>query len=252
MAYTVKQLATLSGVSIRTLHHYDETDLLPPAYIGRNGYRFYEEEQLLSLQQILFYRELGLSLLQIKDILQRSDFDKIAALSAHKKALREQVGRTQQLIVTIDKTIKHLKGKQLMREEELFEGFDRQKQAQYEAELVDRYGGEMKQKIAESKSRIKGWSKEKWAATQGDFESICQDLTAALQAEQPTDGETVQAIVGRHFHWLSQFWTPNKESYAGHGQFIVETELRQAYEKHHAELPEYLAAGIQTYAEREL
>ena len=139
-----------------------------------------------------------------------------------------------------------------MSEEELFEGFDRQKQAQHEADLIERFGDDMKQKIAESKSRIKGWSKEKWATTQVEFEAICQDLTAALLEQQATDGPAVQAIIERHFHWLSQFWTPNKESYAGHGQFIVESELRQAYEKHHAELPEYIATGIQAYAAQSL
>ena len=69
MAYTVKQVAAMSGVSVRTFHFYDETGLLRPAYIGANGYRFYEEAQLLTLQQILFYRQLGLELKQIKEIL---------------------------------------------------------------------------------------------------------------------------------------------------------------------------------------
>ncbi len=80
MAYTVKQLAAMSGVSVRTLHFYDETGLLKPAYHRANGYRFYEEAQLLTLQQILFYRELGFELKQIKRILGRADFEKVAAL----------------------------------------------------------------------------------------------------------------------------------------------------------------------------
>src|SRR5438477_11765700 len=83
MAYTVKQVATISGVSVRTLHFYDEAGLLKPAYHGPNGYRFYEEPQLLILQQILFYREMGFELKQIKEVLGRTDFDIIEALKSH-------------------------------------------------------------------------------------------------------------------------------------------------------------------------
>src|SRR4026209_374835 len=111
MAYTVKKLAAMSGVSVRALHFYDEVGLLKPAYLGANGYRFYEEAQLLILQQILFYRELGFELTQIKTILRRPDFDKITALESHRKVLRRNVAHTRKLIQTIDKTIEHLKGK---------------------------------------------------------------------------------------------------------------------------------------------
>src|SRR6476659_1552079 len=91
MAYTVKQVALMSGVSVRTLHFYDETGLLKPAYLGANGYRFYEEPQLLILQQILFYRELGFELKQIKRILGRAKFDKVAALQSHRKVLQKKL-----------------------------------------------------------------------------------------------------------------------------------------------------------------
>src|SRR5678815_3949971 len=129
MAYTVKQVATMSGVSVRTLHFYDETGLLKPAYLGATGYRFYEEPQLLTLQQILFYRELGFELKQIKRILSRPDFDKIAALESHRKVLQKNLAKTRELIQTIDKTIEHLKGTKKMKSRELFEGFDPKQQA---------------------------------------------------------------------------------------------------------------------------
>ena len=109
MSYTVKKLATLSGVSARTLHWYDEIGLLKPAYYGDNSYRYYEEEQLLLLQQILFFRELGFNLNDIQKMLTSSDFDKVRALHAHKQTLAEDVNRMQELIQTIDKTILHLK-----------------------------------------------------------------------------------------------------------------------------------------------
>lgn len=123
MAYTVKKLAILSGVSIRALRFYDEIGLLKPAYYGDNNYRYYEEEQLLMLQQILFYRELGFSLNDIQKIINSDDFNKIDALISHKQVLVESLDRTKKLIKTIDQTILHLRGKITMRDEELFVGF---------------------------------------------------------------------------------------------------------------------------------
>ena len=123
MAYTVKQLAVMSGVSVRTLHFYDEMALLKPAYTKANGYRIYEEPQLLMLQQILFYRELGFELKRIKEILSQRKFEKLAALKSHRQVLEKNVTRTRTLIETIDKTISHLKGTKKMKSEELFMGF---------------------------------------------------------------------------------------------------------------------------------
>jgi DNA-binding transcriptional MerR regulator len=123
MAYTVKQVAAMSGVSVRTIHFYHETALLKPAYTKANGYRIYEEPQLLMLQQILFYRELGFELKRIKRILGQAKFQKAAALRSHRKVLEKNVTRTRTLIETIDKTIEHLKGTKKMKSEELFTGF---------------------------------------------------------------------------------------------------------------------------------
>jgi DNA-binding transcriptional MerR regulator/quercetin dioxygenase-like cupin family protein len=123
MTYTVKQVAALSGVSVRTLHFYDEANLLKPARTGANGYRFYEEPQLLTLQQILFYRELGFELRQIRQLLGRPDFQKVDALRSHRAALEERLARTRRLLETIDHTIDHLEGRKPMSSEQMFAGF---------------------------------------------------------------------------------------------------------------------------------
>lgn len=123
MAYTVKQVAAMSGVSVRTLHFYDEMGLLKPAFLGTNGYRRYEEPQLLRLQQILFYRELDFELREIKKILGRANFEIIAALRSHRRLLQRNAARSKRLVETIDKTIKHLKGTKKMKSDEMFSGF---------------------------------------------------------------------------------------------------------------------------------
>ncbi len=115
MEYTINQLAKLSGVSTRTLRFYDEIGLLAPAFYGENQYRYYKEEQLLILQQILFFRELGFPLNDIQRILSGDDFDKIESLKAHKSILQSGLERTATLIKTINKTISHLRGRIIMR-----------------------------------------------------------------------------------------------------------------------------------------
>jgi DNA-binding transcriptional MerR regulator/quercetin dioxygenase-like cupin family protein len=123
MPYTVKQVATMSGVSVRTLHFYDEVGLLKPAFYGANGYRFYEEAQLLMLQQALFYRELGFDLYQIRQTLGRGDFEKAAALRSHREILQKKIDRMRKLMETIDRTITHLDGTKRMEDKDMFAGF---------------------------------------------------------------------------------------------------------------------------------
>jgi len=122
MDYTVNQLAKLAGVTVRTLRFYDEIGLLKPAFIAENGYRYYREKELLILQQILFFRELGFELKQIQEILGQSDFDQLKTLQSHKNVLRKNIERIKTLLITIDKTINHLEGKQTMSEKEIFFG----------------------------------------------------------------------------------------------------------------------------------
>ncbi|MBN1313549.1 MAG: MerR family transcriptional regulator, partial [Anaerolineae bacterium] len=110
MVYTVKQLADLAGVSVRALHYYDEIGLLKPSSVGENNYRYYDDVSLFRLQQILFFREMDLGLLQIKEIIEDPDFDLVAALQSHRYALQERIDRLQTLINTIDATIMHLIG----------------------------------------------------------------------------------------------------------------------------------------------
>lgn len=252
MAYTVAKLAQISKVSVRTLHWYDEVGLLKPAYHGPNGYRYYEEEQLLLLQQILFFRELGFELRQIRKILGRGDFDKMAALSSHRQVLVKNLENTKKLIKTIDNTIEHLKGNKKMNEKDLFSGFSKKQQAEYEKEIVERFGEKGKAHIAESKKKMAKWTKEDGEVVKREFIAICEDLVRLMGRGAKTYDQEVQAQIRKHFAWLSKFWTPDQASYAGHGQFIIESDLRKAYETFDTRLPEFIGEAIQVFAKKEL
>lgn len=253
MAYTVKKLAGLSGVSVRTLHFYDEIGLLPPAYVGDNGYRYYEEEQLLLLQQILFFRELGFELKQIQTIVSRADFDKAQALLTHKEALTRKKERIADLIQTIDQTIKRINGEMVMKDKEVFKGFSPEEQAEHEAYLVNRYGEKTRKHIEEAKS--KNWSKEAWDIAGKEFADIFKSLKILMDQGVSTDADEVQALIKRHFNWLSKIWTPDRESYPLHAQMFIDLAWKKAFEQiddNHPRLAQYFAKAAQTFAERNL
>ncbi len=153
MNYTVKELAKISNVSVRMLHFYDEIGLLRPKSRGENGYRYYGEEQLLILQQILFYRELGISLNEIGDILKRSDFNKIEALKNHKSILLDKINHEKRLIQTINETIDYLEGKTKMEHKEFYQGFVRD-QKEFEQYLIES-GKVTIDQIQEQRTKVK-------------------------------------------------------------------------------------------------
>lgn len=251
MPYTVKQLAKLSGVSVRTLHFYDEIGLLKPAYYGENRYRYYEEEQLLMLQQILFYRELDFSLSDIQRLLSSSDFDKVEALNSHKQILKNGFERTKKLLETIDKTISHLRGHTTMKDEELYYGFDSEKQKEHEKSLVER-GIVTQDLLDECNKKIKYWGdKEKNAFIQ-DMEKILQEIVAAINKKlAPSDAE-VQNLMRQHYVWLERTWNPTKETYLGLTQLYQTPEFRVFYDQRDPRLLAFMIEAMQIFADREL
>src|SRR5690349_3384658 len=127
---TVKQVAKISGVSVRALHHYDRIGLLKPALIGTNRYRYYGRDELLRLQQILLHRELGIPLDEIGTILDAPGFDRLAALRSQRERLAGQAERYAELVRTIDRTIASLNGDTTMENADLYKGITPEKQAE--------------------------------------------------------------------------------------------------------------------------
>ena len=204
--FTVKQLSKLAGVTPRTLHHYDEIGLLKPSRVGDNGYRYYGEESVLRLQQILFYRELDIPLEEIKKIMGRRDFDVLGALYSHKEALQKQATRLNRLINTVDNTINHLKGTTIMSDKSLFEGFSEEEQEKYAAEAEQMYDPET---VRESNRKWKSYSVAKKESVMVESKAIYTDLIAAMP--KGAASKEVQAIIERWRKHMDYFWTPKPD-----------------------------------------
>lgn len=253
MPYTVKELAKLSGVSVRTLHFYDEIGLLMPAFHGENGYRYYEEEQLLKLQQILFFRELDFRLKEIQKIVGRSDFDQLKALLSHRKVLEKRQERIGKLLTTIDKTVKRIKGERNMFDEEIYTGFSKEKQKEYEQYLINRNGQMAEDLISESKKRTKHWKKEDADAAKAAVDGLHREFIDALGKGLSPNSDEVQKIVKGHYQWIQQFYEPTKEVYAGLGDLYNEhPDFRKMYDSYHPELAEFLKAAMKYFAKEQL
>lgn len=251
MAYTVNKLAKLSGVSVRTLHFYDEIGLLKPSYYGENNYRYYEEEQLLVLQQILFFRELGFQLKDVQRIMSSPDFDRITTLQSHRKILEKNLDQMQHLIKTVDKTIAHLRGKEKMKLEEIFHGFDSEKQMIYENYLVD--SGVSQDVIEGCKDKINNWGEGKWIEIKQEADQIHQELVSAINNNLAPSSSEVQKLIKKHYEMTKIFWTPTKESYIGLGKLYgSHPDFREFYAGLHPRLLRFLTEAMKIFAERNL
>jgi DNA-binding transcriptional MerR regulator len=249
MVYTVNKLAKISGVSVRTLHFYDEISLLKPAYYGDNNYRYYEEEQLLKLQQILFFRELDFSLDDIKKIMKSDYFNQLKTLESHKHVLHERLDQAEKLIKTIDKTIEYLRGKINMKHEELYYGFDSEKQQKHEKNLV-KQGIVTQEFLDECNEKIRHWTdKEKNDFIQ-EMEKIMDDLIITLTHKLQPSSNEVQTLIKKHYVWIKRSWTPTKESYIGLTQLYQTPEFRLFYDRRHPELLTLMVEAMQVFAER--
>ncbi|NYE94987.1 DNA-binding transcriptional MerR regulator [Psychromicrobium silvestre] len=250
-AWSISEVAKMTGVSSRTLRHYDQIDLLKPAWAAHNGYRYYQQPELLRLQRILLLRELGLSLEIIAQVLlgQR---DELQALEVHHRWLLAERDRMSRLANTVEATMASLvegqdygKGK-IMNAEAMFSGFEKNP---YEKEAVQRWG---KEAVARANASWSSTSPEERQAALAESTAINIELAACQQAGLPADDERVQAAVARHYRWITLSWTPNAESYLGLGQLYVDDDrFRANYEKAGAS-PEYLLEAIKVYAAKNL
>lgn len=202
--YSVGQLARLSGVSVRTLHHYDAIDLLKPAFIRENGYRLYRNAELLRLQEILLYREVGMSLGDIASLMDGPQ-DAAKRLAQHREKLIQQAQRQAKVIATLDKTIAHLKGDRIMAATDLYTPFSDARQADYESWLIDTYGEDMVEAIATSKQAISDMPEGLDGAME-TLKSIETRLVEAYETGIASDSKALHDVLEEHRALMARFW----------------------------------------------
>lgn len=214
----VKKVADLVGISVRTLHHYDEIGLLTPEETTEAGYRNYSDHDLETLQQILFFKELGFPLKQIKEIIDNPSFDREEALEMHRNLLLEKRSRLDKMIETVDKTILDMKGEITMSHKEKFEGFDFGHNP-YEQEARERWGDKA---VDESNAKINGMSKDEKKAFESEFNAIYSEL-AAIRHEAP-ESEVAQESIEKWYHFLNRMGSYSLDAFKGLGQMYVDDE----------------------------
>lgn len=230
MEYTVQKLASLAGVSPRTLRYYDEIDLLKPARINSSGYRIYGKAEVDRLQQILFYRELDLPLEQIKILMNSPGYNGVHALRQHRKQLLDQKKRLELLIGNIEKTIAMHEGRITMT--------DREKFAAFKSKLVEenelKYGEEIRRKfgtqaIERANKEVLQMSQEQYEEITELTENILATLAEACKTGDPA-GELAQKTAELHRNWITFYWgSYDKKAHAGVAEMYVNDERFSVY-----------------------
>lgn len=254
MEYTVQKLGRLAGISTRTLRYYDEIGILKPARINSSGYRIYGQTEVDRLQQILFYRELGVNLDSIKNIVLSSSFDGVEALRQHHIKLLEKKEQLEALIQNVEKTIAMSEGRIIMTDQEKFEGFKQnlidENEEKYGKEIREKYGEEA---VERSNANLKNMSKEDYERIKTLSVQIEQALAEAFKTGDPA-GPLGQKVAELHKQWISLCWGHyNKEAHAGIAQMYVDDERFTAYyDKGQPGSAEFLRDAILIYTGKKL
>ncbi|MDQ0417167.1 DNA-binding transcriptional MerR regulator [Croceifilum oryzae] len=238
----VKEVADLVGVSVRTLHHYDEIGLLVPDETTESGYRLYSNENLELLQQILFFKELGFSLQTIKEIVHSPTFDRQEALQMHHQTLLEKRNRLDKMIQTVEKTIQHDKGEIQMTTEEKFEGFDFRSNP-YEREARERWGDEAVNR-----------SNEKVAQMGPKIQKEMNDLYFSLASirHMSPDSEEAQSAIAKWYDLLQSFGNYTPEAFRSLGEmYVSDKRFTKNIDRFGEGLAMFMREAMGVYADRQ-
>ena len=248
--HQVTEVARMTGVSVRALHHYDEIGLLVPRGRTGAGYRLYDDDDLLRLQQILLGRELGLSLEEIRRSLDDPGFDRRRALLEQKKQLQERANQTEAMIRAVDAALAVLADEgsgDTMEMKDMFDGFD---PAKYEAEAKERWGSTEAYK--ESKKRTSRYGADDWKKLEAEQRAIYADAAAAMKAGKAPGDEEVMDIADRHRLLIDRWFYPC--SVAMHcglaAMYEGDERFAENIDKHGEGLTPFLVAAIRANAER--
>jgi DNA-binding transcriptional MerR regulator len=247
---TVKQLAVLSGVTVRTLHHYDEIGLLKPTTIAANGYRLYGREAWLRLQDILLHRELGVPLAEIARLLDTQGTDRVAALRRHRETLARERERFGALIATIDRTIETLEDNTPMKPADLYKGVSPEKQTEYETWLIEKWGPQAHEDIARAKAGLARSGPEGQAKAMEELRNVETALAGALAQGTPASDPALRPLLERHRAWVARMWDRPcpPEAYAGlAAMYESHPDFRARYEAIAPGFTDYLCSAMRAY-----
>ncbi|MEW9096442.1 MAG: MerR family transcriptional regulator [Clostridiaceae bacterium] len=230
MEYTVQKLGRLAGISTRALRYYDEIGILKPARINSSGYRIYGQREVDRLQQILFYRELGVSLDNIKNIMTSPTFDKMIALKEHREKLLEKREQLDLLIANVNKSIALTEGRIEMSDKEKFEGFKQKmindNEEKYGKEIREKYGNNT---VEKSNAKLMNMTEEEYDKVTSLAEEVISTLEEAFKTGDPAS-DIAQRAADLHKQWLTFYWSDySKEAHAGVAQMYVADERFTAY-----------------------
>ena len=253
MEYNISQLSKLSGVSARTLRYYDEINLLHPSRTNEAGYRFYGDKEVNLLQQILFYRERGLSLEKIRFILYDENFDMLKALNEHLTELENRRERLSKLIDTVKDTIASVKGEFIMCDSEKFEAFKKDVVDQYEK----LYGEEAREKYGDSEvdmavNKVLSLSKEDYEKFQTLGKKVLEALKAAVISKASPESETGRSVASLHKEWLGYSWKDyTEQKHKGVVSLYVQDErFKKYYDREQDGCADFLLAAVDFWAEK--
>ncbi|RJK95347.1 MerR family transcriptional regulator [Vallicoccus soli] len=250
MAWSIAEVARTSGVTSRTLRHYDALGLVRPAYVSAGGVRWYEQQQLLRLQRVLLLRELGLGLAAVAQVLA-GERDEVEALRAHAQRLHREADRLRRVAETADRTAERLGGGAPVSAEDVFEGFA--ERARFEEELVGRHGEGVREHFRDAERRTEGWTAQDYARLQREWQELDARFAALLARGVAPDAPEAQALVAEHHRAVARSWTPDREGYTGLGRTYVEDpRFRERYDAVAPGLAEYLRDAMAVHAERAL
>lgn len=250
MEYTIKKLGLLAGISTRTLRYYDKIGLLKPCRINSSGYRIYGPQEVDSLQQILFYKELGLELNEIAEILKAPDFERLQALKTHLAALQSRQQQIKLLIQTVNKTIMHEEGKLNMTDQEKFEGFKKQlleeNEEKYGDEIREQYGNEQ---ISRSNEKMMKLTAAEYNQMQSLAAEIIDKLEQAVAGKENPTGPVGREIAGLHKNWLTFSWPSySKEAHRGlAGLYTADERFTAYYDKRVNGCAQFLCDAITAF-----
>ena len=239
MRMLIKEFAEYTGVSVRTLHYYDEIGLLKPASVDvTTGYRYYDESSLLRMQEILLYRELDFSLNSISEIMSSPEYDKTNALKEQKQLLILKKERLEKMIAAIDGVVKG---------EDVMKAFDKSEFDQYKEEAKERWGNTDAYK--EHAEKTKGYSKDKWDGMIQALNDIFAEFSVCMNSGEVASSEAAQELACKlQNHITENDYTCTKEILAGLGKMYVGDErFKKNIDKHGEGTAAFASEAIAIY-----